>query len=93
MPVDPETKRKIVDLYLIEHKTIREITKITKKSSRDIIAVLRNSEHNGKAEENKNNHGNNIPTPKKTGETEKDLPPNIKAYKLFSKGKRPIEGP
>ena len=92
MPIDPETKRRIIDLSLNKHKTIREITRITKKSSRDIIAVLRNSEHNGKAEENKNNHGNNIPTPKiETGDTEYDLPPNIKAYKLFSKGKSLVE--
>ena len=92
MPVDEETRRKIVELYLIEHKTIRDISKLSKKSSRDIVAVLRNSEHNGKAEENKNIHGNNIPTPtKKEEEPDKDLAPYSKAYKLFSEGKRPIE--
>ena len=37
-------------------------------------------------------HGNNILTPKiETGDTEYDLPPNIKAYKLFSKGKSLVE--
>ena len=38
MPVDEETRRKIVELYLIEHKTIRDISKLSKKSSRDIVA-------------------------------------------------------
>jgi hypothetical protein len=89
--VDQATKRRIIDLSSNEHHTIRDIAKNTKKSSRDIIAILRKSEHNGKAEET-NIHGNNIPTPKKeTGDTEYDLPPNIKAYKLFSKGKSLVE--
>ena len=93
MPVDPETRRRIIDLSLNEHKTIRDIAKLSKKSSRDIIAVLRNSEHNGKAEENKNIYGNNIPAPPKneTGDTEYDLPPNIEAYKLLSEGKSLVE--
>ena len=54
MLVDPETKRRIIELSLNEHKTIREITRITKKSSRDIISDLKKSENqekeNGKVE-------------------------------------------
>ena len=41
MAIDEETKGKIIDLYSAQHKTIREITRITKKSSRDITAILR----------------------------------------------------
>jgi hypothetical protein len=48
MPIDEATKRRIMDLYFNEHKSIREIAKITKKSSRDITPVLRNSEYKGK---------------------------------------------
>ena len=93
MPVDEDTRRKIVELYLNEYKTIRDIAKVSKKSSRDIVAVLRNSEHYGNAEENKNIHENNIqaPTRKETGDTEHDLPPNIKAYKLLSEAKSIVE--
>lgn len=93
MPVDKDTRRKIVELYLNEHKTIRDIAKVSKKSSRDIVAVLRNSEHYGNAEENKNIHENNIPAPtrKETGDTEHDLPPNIKAYKLLSEEKSIVQ--
>ena len=47
MPVDEETRRKIVELYFNEHKTIRDISKLSKKSSRDIIAVLRNTAQEG----------------------------------------------
>ena len=48
LPVDEGIKRRIIELYFNEHKTIREIAKITKKSSRDITPVLRNSEYQGK---------------------------------------------
>jgi hypothetical protein len=65
MPIDENKKRNIRDLYFDQHKTIRELAKITRKSSRDIIAELKVSENNEKAEENKNIHGNNnIPAPK-----------------------------
>jgi hypothetical protein len=89
--IDQETKRRIIDLYSNEHKTIRDLAKISKKSSRDIVAVLRNSEQNGKAEENKNIYGNIIPMEKVTADPEFDLPPNIKAYKLFSEGRSLVE--
>ena len=53
MPTDENMKRNIRDLYFDQHKTIRELAKITRKSSRDIVVLLRNSEHKKKAEENK----------------------------------------
>ncbi|MDW0283311.1 MAG: hypothetical protein QN720_12470 [Nitrososphaeraceae archaeon] len=58
MPIDENIKRNIRDLYFDQHKTIRELAKITRKSSRDIIAELKVSENKEKAEENKNIHGN-----------------------------------
>jgi hypothetical protein len=44
MAIYQETKNKIIDLYFKEHLPIREIARITKKSSRDIILVLRTQE-------------------------------------------------
>jgi len=75
MPIDENIKRNIRDLYFDQHKTIRELAKITRKSSRDIIAVIKVSGKEN-AEENKNIHGNNnIPTPKQEkGDTEYDPP-------------------
>jgi hypothetical protein len=35
MPTDENMKRNIRDLYFDQHKTIRELAKITRKSSRD----------------------------------------------------------
>ena len=46
MPIDENIKRNIRDLYFDQHKTIRELAKITRKSSRDIIAVIK--ERDGK---------------------------------------------
>ena len=57
MVIDQETKRRIMDLYFNEHKSIREIARITKKSSRDITPVLRNSEYKGKDQGNDKTDG------------------------------------
>jgi hypothetical protein len=60
MTIDEETKRRIIDLHSNEHVTIREIAKIVKKSSRDIIAVLKVSENKEKGDENIDIRGNDI---------------------------------
>jgi hypothetical protein len=89
MPVDEQTKRRIIDLSFNEHNTIRDLEKITKKSSRDIISILRNSEHKGKEEENdtrKLNQQREI-----TEQGYNSLLLNTKTYRLFSEGKKPIE--
>jgi DNA-directed RNA polymerase specialized sigma subunit len=39
MPVNEEEKRRIIDLYFNQHKTIREISRIMGKSSHDITPV------------------------------------------------------
>jgi hypothetical protein len=88
MTVDEETKRRIIDLHSNERISIREIAKIEKKSSRDIIAILKVSENKEKAEETMNIQGNNMPvTNEEKGDTEYDLPLNTKANKLLSEGK------
>ena len=51
MTIDEETKRRIIDLHSNEHVTIRKISKIVKKSSHDIIAVLKVSENKEIADE------------------------------------------
>jgi hypothetical protein len=92
MTVDEETKRRIIDLHSDERISIREIAKIVKKSSRDIIAVLKVSENKEKGEETMNIQGNNMPvTKEEKGDTEYDLPLNINAYKLLSEGKSLVE--
>ncbi|CAN5469302.1 hypothetical protein BH18THE2_BH18THE2_13670 [soil metagenome] len=41
MPIDQETKRKIIDAYFDQRKTIRDVSKTVGKSSRDVIAVVK----------------------------------------------------
>jgi DNA-directed RNA polymerase specialized sigma subunit len=41
MAIDIETKREIIELYFSQRKTIREVAKIVKKSSRDVVAVVK----------------------------------------------------
>jgi hypothetical protein len=85
MPTDENMKRNIRDLYFDQHKTIRELAKITRKSSRDIVVLLRNSEHKKKAEENKTVPKNNTSVSiQGIWDTEHDLPPNIKPYSTAS---------
>jgi hypothetical protein len=91
MTIDEETKRRIIDLHSNEHVTIREIAKIVKKSSRDIIAVLKVSEKKEKADENIDILGMMPATKKEKMDKEYDLPLNIKAYKLLFEGKSLVE--
>jgi hypothetical protein len=94
MTIHQGTKNKIIDLYFKEHLPIREIAKITRKSSRDIISVLRTHELQEKEEEKNNINSKNIPDSEQIEEdhdNDKHLAPYTKAYKLFSEGKRPIQ--
>ena len=84
-----------MDLYFNDHKTIREIARITKKSSRDITPVLRNSEYEGKYQGNEKTEGGDS---EQLGQEKVDtthesnsIPLNTMAYGLFSEGKKPIE--
>jgi hypothetical protein len=93
--IDQVTKSGIMDLYFNEHKTIREIAKITKKSSRDITPVLRNSEYKGKDLGNEKTDGSDARQLSKETEDRQqvcdNLPLNTKAYRLFSEGKKPMK--
>jgi hypothetical protein len=79
----------IRDLRFNQHKTIREIATITGKSSRDVIAVLKESVD----KENKDTRSNIVETKNHEIESaeQEDPPPNIKAYQLFSEGKSLVE--
>jgi hypothetical protein len=90
MAIDEETKRRIIDL-VGQHKTIRQIAKIVNKSSRDVVAVIK--QYNQKPQ---------ISNPSKPGDStndnrnqEKDepdnYPVNAKAYRLFSQKLTPID--
>jgi hypothetical protein len=87
--MDENVKENIKDLRFNQHKTIREIAEITGKSSRDIIAVLNESEDKEIIEEDNKNVQGKVAEEK--GNTEQDPPLNIKAYKLFSEGKSLVD--
>ena len=84
-----------MDLYFNEHKSIREIARITKKSSRDITPVLRNSEYKEKDQGNEKTDGSNarqLSQEKENGAHDyNSIHLNTNAYRLFSEGKKPIE--
>jgi hypothetical protein len=84
MKIDEETRRTIIDLYSSQHKTIRQITKITRKFSRDITAIL-----------NERNRKSRIQAyevdEKDQGLDSIEEPLNVKAYRLSSQGKNPVE--
>ena len=84
MAIDEETKRKIIDLYSNQHKTIREITRITKKSSRDITAILKERKQESRTQTCEVDD-------KHQGQNSIEEPLNAKAYRLFSQGKSPLE--
>ena len=94
MAIHQATKNKIIDLYFKQHLPIREVAKITKKSSRDIILVLKTLESQEKEEDWKIDNNNTKELERKEETLDKDdknLAPYTKAYNLFSEGKRPIK--
>src|SRR5215217_1517879 len=87
MPVNEEEKRRIIDLYFNQDKTIREVCKIMGKSSHDITPVtkehrIRLAQNYAIANEKQNDDAHSI---------QDRAIPNVKAYKLFSEGKSPLE--
>jgi hypothetical protein len=71
-----ERERLVIDLYN-QGKTIRDIAKELRMSFRDIGAILKKSEEKEEEKENE--------------EKQLLLSPSTQAYRLFSKGKAPIE--
>src|SRR5215212_9711164 len=71
-----EKERLVIDLYS-QGKTIREISKEARISFRDIGTILKKA--SGEKEENQDKEQSSL------------LSPSTQAYRLFSKGKAPIE--
>ena len=87
MVVNEEDKRRIIDLYFNQGKTIREVSRIMGKSSHDITPVTK--EHRIQLAQNytlaKGKQSDVV-------QHEQDrVISNVKAYKLFDKGKNPLE--
>ena|SRR5918995_5011344 len=87
MPVNEEEKRRIIDLYFNQGKTIREVCRIIGKSSHDITPVTK--EHRIRLTQNyalvnvEQNDDANCGHDRTI--------PNVKSYKLFDEGKNPLE--
>ena len=84
MVIDEETRRTIIDLYSGQHKTIRQITKITRKSSRDITAILKERNRKSRTQAYEVDEKNQ-------GLDSIEEPLNVKAYRLFSQEKNPLD--
>jgi hypothetical protein len=87
--VDTETKRKIIELYFIQHKNIREIAREVKKSSRDVVAVVKEHKRGLQQSHASINTGDNLDQQKK--EYSIEPPVNVKARELFTKGSTPLQ--
>jgi hypothetical protein len=85
--VNEEEKRRIIDLYFNQDKTIREVSRIMGKSSHDITPVTK--EHRIRLAHNyalANGEQSDVV------QHEQDrVIPNVKAYQLFAEGKSPLE--
>jgi vacuolar-type H+-ATPase catalytic subunit A/Vma1 len=87
MSVNKEEKRRVIDLYFNQGKTIREVCRIMGKSSHDITPVTK--EHRIRLAQNyaldNREQNDNV-------QCEYDrVIPNVKAYKMFDEGKNPLE--
>jgi hypothetical protein len=90
MAIYEETKRRIIDL-VGQHKTIRQIAKIVNKSSRDVVAVIK--QYNQKPQiSNPSRPGDDTNDNRNQEKDEPDsYPVNAKAYRLFSQKLTPID--
>jgi hypothetical protein len=75
LTISEERRKRVIDLYYNQGKTMREIAKIERMSIRDISAIIKEEEAR------RQNY--------KDQQQQEEL--SSKAYKLFSKGKTPIE--
>jgi hypothetical protein len=90
MAVGPETKVKIIDLYFVQHKNIREIAKEVQKSSRDVVAVVKEHKQGPQHSSQANmNAGDGVDQQKEPDTIEP--PVNVKTYELFTKGLPPLQ--
>lgn len=94
--MDEETKRKIIDLYFVQHKTIRETAKIIKKSSRDVVTVIKEYKQELRQLQTVTNGGNHVDSEKIVNQDKdkgdrKTLPLHARAYQLYSRGMSPLQ--
>ena len=75
MQIYDERKKRVIDLYFNQHKTYAEIAEIEKMSPRDIHAIIK--EEQARRQKYKDQ------------QQQEEI--SAKAYKLFSKGKRPVQ--
>jgi archaellum component FlaC len=87
MTISEEEKRRIIDLYFNQGKTIREVCRIMGKSSHDVTPVTK--EHRIRlARDYALTNGEQS----EVVQHEQDrVIPNVRAYKLFEEGKSPLE--
>jgi hypothetical protein len=91
MAIDEDTKSKIIDLHLNQHKAIRQIAKIVKKSSRDVNAVVKEDKQK-LGVSNHSKQGDSINDNRNQEKEEpSNYPVNAKAYRLFAQGLTPLQ--
>jgi hypothetical protein len=88
MAIDIETKREVIELYFNQHKNIREVAKLVQKSSRDVVAVVKEHKQKLRPSESSIHVEDKI---NQQIEDSVDPPANIKAYELFTKGLTPLQ--
>ena len=93
MAVDQETKVKIIDLYFAQHKNIREIAKEVKKSSRDVVAMVREHKQELQQSQPSMSTGNDVDHDVDQQKEKSSIQPSVsvKAYDLFVKGSTPLQ--
>jgi hypothetical protein len=84
MVADQETKRKIIELYFVQHKNIREIAKEVQKSSRDVIAIVKEYKQELHHLQPSMSAGDGVD--QQIEEASIKPPVRAKAYELFTKG-------
>jgi hypothetical protein len=90
MPIDEMTNRKIIDLYFNQRKSIREVCRIMGKSSHDVIPIIKTHRLHIVPKNIPDNEELAAQEKNRTGQKARVIP-NVKAYKLFSEGKTPVE--
>jgi hypothetical protein len=92
MAMDTETKKKVIELYFIHHKNIRGIAKEVQKSSRDIVAVVKEYKQGlQQSSQASTNEGDNVDQQKREDSVEPPVNLNVKAYDLFTNGSTPLQ--
>jgi hypothetical protein len=88
MAAGQETKRKIIELYFTQHKNIREIAKEVQKSSRDVVAMVKEHKQELQRSQPSMSAGDGVA---QQIEASIEPPVSVKAYELFVKGSTPLQ--